>query len=1208
MRVSTRRKALILTIVTTLSFMALVQATQYASADNVNGSPSEITFAAGTQNTDLKVKIVSNTAQSQSGDPVSGCNIGIKNDGLYVDVNLVISRQGLTADPNPIRFDECGKVQTVKLTSQIGGTYVITATVEDHGKPGGTYHLEPFGTVTVIVVDETAPDTSITSKPADPTAKTTASFEFTATEAASTFECAVDGGAFVACTSPASYSGLLAGGHTFQVRAIDPSGNVDLSPASFSWTIKPVTVSLQVTPTSAYWGTPLSASGNADLVDQTALTLEIDWGDGSTSPAAIVNGAWGPISHSYDEPGDYYVTANLMDDTTPYLSSDLVLVTIDKKPTKLSLVIPDAVTGETRLNARGILSEDLPGGSQAPGALITVDGSGENPSFTAVTTEGITVIPGPGGMKFTSCAGCTADNFGGDNGGNNIILHVSPGTEIVFPANTPVAELYIQDMGDTPFKWELWENPDSLSRVECADEPGVFECNNQGGDTAGVIPVIGGPSSTTEVDGLLVYDGLVKLVITEVDGSTTDGFVGISEIVTSHPSANPKEQREINFEDAAADDIGEILGERTFGSGSYSLIGIVQSQNELGLTLQAHFAGNDLYEASDSETGIFNVLENTYNQDNQGGVGGETVTGDGFAASRDTCALDADHDGICSTWEVDRTVERSGGGSYTLFEQPAGDNTPDVYYEIDCMKNASEDYCPLQSDIDAVKASFDRRGIKLHVLLDDKNLPVSSSFHVWSDSDSVRTNDFVSTKSDNYGTSAERNGGTLGQGNNNNLKAKLSVVRYIAAVKFINTGTSTACGSSGIAEFKGNDAVVAKGCGFGTNPREEMRGTIMHEIGHNLGLKHGGGDDTQCKVNQFGVMSYKGQVPTNLVPKPTSSQKDDNDGVVDKVAGVGWILDYNSQALPAVTESDIDDGFVINIDPSMWFADDDSPASGSARDQVGSFKVVWGTPQLTTKVQSVNTGTSGINWDKDANTEANQKMDVNYMSFTIGTKQITTCQPANSYFPTNYVSNPETLTSYDEWAIVRANLDEFASYGSFDGVHTDPDFFAEYDGEIFEAMNSIEFLFPGVDSPLNNVDLGSTSISKIKQGNTVPVKFDLFDGNGNEITGNNAASYHIQQIGSPPHFNIIIQVAQVTGSTPPPDNAYSPPLTSTQTGNADYFTWDGNKWAFQMGTKNLLVNKTYAARISVVFDTGEQQVLDAGSDDITFLFNTVKNI
>src|SRR5206468_3408882 len=51
-----------------------------------------------------------------------------------------------------------------------------------------------------------------------------------------TFQCALDGAVFAACTSPKTYSGLLSGPHTFQVRASNANGT-DPSPAAYSWTI-----------------------------------------------------------------------------------------------------------------------------------------------------------------------------------------------------------------------------------------------------------------------------------------------------------------------------------------------------------------------------------------------------------------------------------------------------------------------------------------------------------------------------------------------------------------------------------------------------------------------------------------------------------------------------------------------------------------------------------------------------------------------------------------------------------------------------------------------------------------------------------------------------------------------------------------------------------------------------------------------------------
>ena len=91
--------------------------------------------------------------------------------------------------------------------------------------------------------DLAAPDTTITSGPPTTTASNDATFTFTSNEPALLFECSVDGGAFTGCFSPQTYSALPEGAHTFAVRATDFSGNVDPTPATYSWNIRPATLS-----------------------------------------------------------------------------------------------------------------------------------------------------------------------------------------------------------------------------------------------------------------------------------------------------------------------------------------------------------------------------------------------------------------------------------------------------------------------------------------------------------------------------------------------------------------------------------------------------------------------------------------------------------------------------------------------------------------------------------------------------------------------------------------------------------------------------------------------------------------------------------------------------------------------------------------------------------------------------------------------------
>jgi M6 family metalloprotease-like protein len=89
----------------------------------------------------------------------------------------------------------------------------------------------------LITADITVLDTAITAGPDSLTNATTASFSFTSTESGTSFECRIDSGSWGSCSTPASFSGLADGLHTFSVRARDYLGAIDTTPASVTWTI-----------------------------------------------------------------------------------------------------------------------------------------------------------------------------------------------------------------------------------------------------------------------------------------------------------------------------------------------------------------------------------------------------------------------------------------------------------------------------------------------------------------------------------------------------------------------------------------------------------------------------------------------------------------------------------------------------------------------------------------------------------------------------------------------------------------------------------------------------------------------------------------------------------------------------------------------------------------------------------------------------------
>jgi hypothetical protein len=154
------------------------------------------------------------------------------------------------------------------------GQYVIRVRARDNAT-----NVEGSPSSTSFTIDNTPPNTSITSSPASITNNTAADFTFSSSESGSSFECRLDGGAWGACTSPESYTGLTQGSHTFDIRATDAAGNTDASPASFTWTVDTTAPSSTVsfpsagaTYSTAAWNDPAgtaseSGGGALDTVE-----------------------------------------------------------------------------------------------------------------------------------------------------------------------------------------------------------------------------------------------------------------------------------------------------------------------------------------------------------------------------------------------------------------------------------------------------------------------------------------------------------------------------------------------------------------------------------------------------------------------------------------------------------------------------------------------------------------------------------------------------------------------------------------------------------------------------------------------------------------------------------------------------------------------------------------------------------------------------
>jgi hypothetical protein len=112
---------------------------------------------------------------------------------------------------------------------------------------------------------------------------------------------------------------------------------------------------------------------------------------------------------------------------------------------------------------------------------------------------------------------------------------------------------------------------------------------------------------------------------------------------------------------------------------------------------------------------------------------------------------------------------------------------------------------------------------------------------------------------------------------------------YFHYAIFANRYNSSTNGSSGFAEVNGDDFMVTM---VNYNSTNNMAAALMHELGHNLGLLHGGNQNRNYKVNYNSVMNYR----------YTFSGVDTNDDIF----GDG-VLDYSFGWNHVVNEASVDE-------------------------------------------------------------------------------------------------------------------------------------------------------------------------------------------------------------------------------------------------------------------------------------------------------------
>jgi hypothetical protein len=171
--------------------------------------------------------------------------------GAGTSVSAVASGANQTAppvfvDPANANFDQAPSSPTIDAGRDDGqlGSTDLDGDPRTLG-PAPDIGEDEFVPPDTGTADAAAPETTITDAPKNKLKtrkkKAKAEWEFVSSEPGSTFQCSLDGGAFEPCSSPEIEkikAKAKAKEHKFDVRAVDPAGNVDPTPASDELKVK----------------------------------------------------------------------------------------------------------------------------------------------------------------------------------------------------------------------------------------------------------------------------------------------------------------------------------------------------------------------------------------------------------------------------------------------------------------------------------------------------------------------------------------------------------------------------------------------------------------------------------------------------------------------------------------------------------------------------------------------------------------------------------------------------------------------------------------------------------------------------------------------------------------------------------------------------------------------------------------------------------
>jgi hypothetical protein len=325
-----------------------------------------------------------------------------------------------------------------------------------------------------------------------------------------------------------------------------------------------------------------------------------------------------------------------------------------------------------------------------------------------------------------------------------------------------------------------------------------------------------------------------------------------------------------------------------------------------------------------------------------------TATDLQFFNTSEFSPVDTDGDGIPDAWET-RGIDVNEDGVIDLYLTNANPMHKDVFVEIDTMTGRTPNMNNLSTILNGVTGTNDgfswapvnnpnkEPGIFVHLELDETNVPFAS----WTNMDGVAYwSKFQALKPSYFGTLAQRTNPTNAA---NILAAKRLVYHYC----LFADETDDAGGAGNIVA---NDFFVAQSTNTSLADNINVTAAFMHELGHNLGLDHGGTDGINYKPNYHSIMNYQWA----------------ND---DEINATYWTLDYSRVQFQNLNEGQLDENVGVGGPPS----------------HAGIY--IRAGPWITNQVKIVGTNLlvpeyGPIDWNGDGIPETNVARDINFLMGT----------------------------------------------------------------------------------------------------------------------------------------------------------------------------------------------------------------------------------